>query len=156
MCTVHAHVLHPCAWAYTHMLIHGGSPQPPTLHKKIQGPSPNMNKVITHYMFWCKTLYVPNIKSIQNIWALHPIPQPPSKSFSAQFILQDNIWHITCLHAKTPIFPMQWQCKHKYVHIRHNMSKHKFECAAKISTTDKANYGKSEHIYVNMLSHMIT
>ena len=66
---------------------------------------------MAHYVFGCKTPYVPNAKAMQT---------------------------------------------HKYVHRRHNMSTSKFECPAKILTLDKANYGESEHIYVNMLCDMNT
>ena len=38
---------------------------------------------------------------------------------------------------------------HKYVHITHNMSTHKFECPIENVTLDKGNYGKAEHIYIN-------
>ena len=46
--------------------------------------------------------------------------------------------------------------KHKYVHIAHSMSTHKFECPAKILTLDEVNYGESAQIYVNMQSSMNT
>ena len=39
---------------------------------------------------------------------------------------------------------------HKYVHITHSMSTHKFECPAKILTLDEVIYGESVQIYVNM------
>ena len=45
---------------------------------------------------------------------------------------------------------------HKYVHITHNMSTHKFELPTKILTLDKGNYGELAQIYVNMQSYMNT
>ena len=45
---------------------------------------------------------------------------------------------------------------HKYLHITHSMSTHKFECPAKILTLDEVNYRESAQIYVNMQSYMNT
>ena len=57
--------------------------------------------------------------------------------------------------CKPPYVPNAKAMKtHKYVHIRYNISTLKFESPAKKFTLDKAYYGGSEHIYVNMLSYM--
>ena len=37
---------------------------------------------------------------------------------------------------------------HKYAHIAHNMSTHKFECPVEILTIDEGIYRKAAHIYV--------
>ena len=39
---------------------------------------------------------------------------------------------------------------HKYIHISHNMTLHKFEWPAKVLIIDKGKYRVLEYIYVNM------
>ena len=57
---------------HIHACVHPwGCPQPPTPHKKFEGPTPITSQDMAHYVFGCKTLYVSNATSIQTHQYVH-------------------------------------------------------------------------------------
>ena len=77
------------------------------------------------------------------IWKTLPAPRiSPLWQCAVKICLGDTVLSKLSEYIKFSRSDMVMYQTHKYVHITHNMSTHKFECLMEIVTLDKGNYGK--------------
>ena len=129
---------------------YGGYPHPPTSHKKFQCPITITRKDMAHYIFGCKTPYVPNAKVMQthkyvHIW--HNMSTPefecPAKMLIPKPITKN--WNILCKYVIWYEHITYHRNTHTYVYLTHKTWPHNLECIVIILIQCQSNYGDSAH-----------